>query len=160
MASTRAARQRRIAVTLVILIVFGRMGVALVAAGMTTATSPVPNPNAQFDAFKKSCTNSPATYAIGAVRGVYHEQVVPGGSYVDQICSLYGSPRVSFPTGKWLRDYTRRDCIHSQAGGTDLPVGAPVPIPAAPPTAINGRPGASLGIPLVNEPVAPGSRST
>ena len=134
--------------TLLIVFVFGRMGVGIVAAGLTTAP-PAPHPDPQFDAFKKSCSTDPWAYAIGAVRGVYHEQAVLGG-YVDQICSLYGPATVSYPTGKWLRDYTRRDCFQTQAGETEPPVA--VPAPPAPPS--TGRPGASLGIPLVSPPVA------
>ena len=144
MASTRTKRQRWIAITLLIVFVFGRMGVGIVAAGMTTAP-PAPHADPQFEAFKKSCSTDPWSYAFGAVRGVYHEQVVPG-SYVDQICSLYGPPKALFPTGKWLRDYTRRDCIQPQAGGTDL---APVAVPAPPAPPITGSPGSSLGIPLI-----------
>jgi hypothetical protein len=145
MASTRTTRRRFAVVAIVI--VFGRVGVAIIAAAASlTSVSPVPTPNvnAEFEAFKTACSTTPFTYAIGAVRGVYQEQVVPG-SYVDQICSLYGSPTASLPTGAWLRDYTRRDCIQT-AGGAELPAPAP---------AITGRPGASLGSPLVNPPIAP-----
>jgi len=112
MASTRSTRERWIAVILLIVVVFGRMGVGIVAAELTT-TSPAPHEDPQFEAFKKSCSTDPWSYAFGAVRSVYHEQVVPG-SYVDQICSLYGPPNVSFPTGQWLRDYTRRDCTQPE----------------------------------------------
>src|SRR4051794_24056477 len=124
MASTRTTRRRFAVVAIVI--VFGRVGVAIIAAAASLASvSPVPTPNvnAEFEAFKTACSTTPFTYAIGAVRGVYQEQVVPG-SYVDQICSLYGSPTASLPTGAWLRDYTRRDCIQT-AGGADLPAPAP-----------------------------------
>ena len=145
MVSTRSTRQPWIAVTLLIVFVFGRMGVGIVAAGITS-TTPAPHADPQFEAFKKSCSTDPWAYAFGAVRSVYHEQAVPG-SYVDQICSLYGPPSVSFPTGKWLRDYTRRDCFQTQAGDTELPVAPPAP-------PITGRPGASLGIPLAKPPVA------
>ena len=109
MASSRATRRRRIAVIAAVVFMLGRVGVAILTVGMTTPTSSAPHADPQFEAFKESCTADPWSYAIGAVRGVYHEQSVAGGA-IDQICSVYGSPSVLFPTGNWLRDYTRRSC--------------------------------------------------
>ena len=110
MTSTNITRQRWIAATAKIVIASG----AIAAGAM--ALSPAAQADAQFDAFKQSCVSNPGAYAAGAVRGDYHESVVPG-SYVDQICSLYGAPRYVWVLGhpvevvnsaKHLGDYTRR----------------------------------------------------
>ena len=61
MAGSRATRRRWIAVTVTILIVFSRMGFGIITSGMTTM-SPVPHADAQFEAFKKTCTTNPAAY--------------------------------------------------------------------------------------------------
>jgi hypothetical protein len=110
MTSTNTTRQRWIAATAKIVIASG----AIAAGAM--ALSPAAQADWQFDAFKQSCTDNPGAYADGAVRGDYHEQVVPG-SYVDQICSLYGPTQYVSAFGhrvevvnsaKHLGDYTRR----------------------------------------------------
>lgn len=148
MASTRAARHRRIAMTVVFVFAFGRLSVAIIVAVLTTMSS-ASHPGAEFETFKTTCTADPAFYARGAIRGVYREHLV-AGTEVDQTCSLYGSPRISSPGGVWLRDYTRRNC-----GPQDqVPSRASSP-PESVATPIIGRPGASLGIPVVGPPVAP-----
>ena len=110
MTSHNITRQRWIAATAKIVIASG----AIAAGAM--ALSPAAQADAQFDAFQQSCSANPGAYADGAVRGDYHEQIVPG-SYVDQICSLYGPPRYVWVLGhpveavgsaKHLGDYTRR----------------------------------------------------
>lgn len=110
MTSTNITRQRWIAATAKIVIASG----AIAAGAM--ALSPAAQADAQFDGFKQSCTSNPSAYVAGAVRGDYHESVVPG-SYVDQICSLYGPPQYVWVLGhpvevvnsaKLLGVYTRR----------------------------------------------------
>jgi hypothetical protein len=137
MASTSSTRRRLIAVILVFLIVFGRVGVAVLTVGMTAPTSSAPHADPQFEAFKQTCTADPWSYAPRAARGVYHEQSVGGGA-IDQICSLYGPPEPSFPAGKWLRDYTVRNCPPPQGA---RPVDTPPP-----PTAVGSA--ASLATPM------------
>lgn len=85
----------------------------------STILSPVAQADAQFDAFKQSCTNNPGAYVAGAVRGVYRLEVVPG-SEMNQICSLYGAAGFH-PNGNWLGDYTRQVYIQN-------PVGVPHPM--------------------------------
>jgi hypothetical protein len=86
-----------------------------IAAG-AMALSPAAQADAQFDAFKQSCITNPGAYATGAVRGDYHETIVPGKE-LDQICSLYGPPKYIVVLGhrvemansaKYLGDYTRQ----------------------------------------------------
>ena len=110
MTSTNITRQRWVAATAKIVIAS-----SAIAAG-AMALSPAAQADAQFDAFKQSCISNPGTYAAGAVRGDYQLQVVPG-SYMDQICSLYGPPKYVWVLGhpvelansaKHLGDYTRR----------------------------------------------------
>ena len=118
MTSTTIAPQRWIAVTAKIVIASG----AIAAAAM--ALSPAAQADAQFDAFKQSCTDNPAAYATGAVRGDYHEQIVPGKE-IDQICSLYGPPKFVYVLGhpvelvnsaKHLGDYTRQNFEQTTPG--------------------------------------------
>ena len=110
MTSTNIRPQRWIAATAKIVIASG----AIAAGAM--ALSPAAQADSQFDGFKQSCVNNPGAYAQGAVRGDYHESVVPG-SYVEQICSLYGPARYVWVLGhpvevvnsaKHLADSTRR----------------------------------------------------
>ena len=110
MNGTKGTRQRWVAATAKLVVASGA-----IAAG-ALALSPAAQADAQFDAFKQSCVSNPGAYAAGAVRGDYTESVVPG-SYVDQICSLYGPPRYVWVLGhpvevvnsaKHLGDYTRR----------------------------------------------------
>jgi hypothetical protein len=110
MTSTITTRQRWIAATAKFVIASG-----VIAAG-AMALSPAAQADAQFDGFKQSCVSNPGAYVAGAVRGDYHESVVPG-SYVDQICSLYGPPKYIAVLGHrvemvnsahHLGDYTRR----------------------------------------------------
>lgn len=108
MASTTRTRQRWIAMSLTVGIAFAIMGSGVIAGGVATK-SPVPQAEAQFAAFKQYCATNPEMYARGAVRGVYREQVLPGGE-IDQICSLYSAPRFLFPSGKWLGDYISQNC--------------------------------------------------
>src|SRR6476660_1917553 len=86
MTSTNTTRKRWIAATAKIVIASG----AIAAGAM--ALSPAAQADAQFDAFEQSCTTNPGAYVAGAVRGEYQLRVVPG-SYMDQICSLYGPPK-------------------------------------------------------------------
>ena len=134
MASTSSTRRRLRAVILLVLLVFGRLGVV---AAITAPTSSAPHADPQFDAFKQTCTADPWSYSPRAVRGVYREQPVGGGA-IDQICSLYGPPEPSFPAGKWLRDYTVRNCPPPQGA---RPVDTPPP-----PTAVGSA--ASLATPM------------
>jgi hypothetical protein len=110
MTSTRITRPRWITAAAKIVIASG----AIAAGAM--ALSPAAQADAQFDAFKQTCTTNPGAYAAGAVRGDYQLQVVPG-SYMDQICSLYGPSRYVWVLGhpvevmnsaKHLGDCTRR----------------------------------------------------
>lgn len=108
--TSTTTRQRWIAATAKILIASG----AIAAGAM--ALSPAAQADAQFDAFKESCVTNPGAYATGAVRGVYHEQIVPGKE-IDQICTLYGPPKYIVVLGqrvelansaKFLGDFTRQ----------------------------------------------------
>jgi hypothetical protein len=103
-------RQRWIAATAKIVIASG----AIAAGAM--ALSPAAQADAQSDSFEQSCVSNPGSYVAGAVRGEYNEQWVPG-SYVDEICSLYGPakyvwvlghPVPALDSNKHLGDYTRR----------------------------------------------------
>src|ERR1700761_6607863 len=116
--TSTTTRQRWIAATAKIVLASG----AVVAGAM--ALSPAAQADAQFDAFKQSCTTDPGAYVAGAVRGVYHEQVVPGKE-LDQICSLYGPPKYLDVLGqrvevidsaKYLGDYTRQVYYQTRPG--------------------------------------------
>lgn len=118
MTSTTTTRQRWIAATAKAVIASG----AIAAGAM--ALSPAAQADEQFDAFKQSCITNPGAYAAGAVRGDYHVQAVPG-SYINQICSLYGPPKYMWVLGrpvempnsaKYLGDYTRQNYIQNEPG--------------------------------------------
>jgi hypothetical protein len=101
------------AVTLLIIIFFGRMSAGLVLASLTTET-PAPGADAQFEVFRTTCITNPAALVNGAAHGVYSEQVIRSRE-VNQVCTLYSPPTASLPAGKWLGESKRLDCIRPQS---------------------------------------------
>lgn len=119
MTSTTITRRRWLAVTAKIVIASG----AIAAGAM--ALSPAAQADAQSDAFKQSCTANPGAYATGAVRGVWNVTAAVPGSYLDEVCSLYGPPTYVVLLGhpvelansaKHLADYNMRVYTQNEPG--------------------------------------------